>query len=189
MTSAHGNSLGSRIRRSFRADVGDIGMEDRTVSIFRLVFGVALSTNDSEVVLLAGATGAIAAAVSMMAGANLDAEPVRDQAQAQKQSSAAQREEGVSTAAALADILARAGVAPVANVRKVTAEHPGLARGIRSPRTGGLNPFFIRSVIRSARGRNASRAMALQPWLTRKHGIAGAVSTAGMTVVPEAGKL
>lgn len=75
-------SLASRIAVSFKASFGDIvfGMEDGTVSIFGLVFGVAASTNDTRTVLIAGLTGAIAAAVSMMAGAYLDAETARDQA-------------------------------------------------------------------------------------------------------------
>ena len=75
-------SLASRIAVSFKASFGDIvfGMEDGTVSIFGLVFGVAASTNDTRTVLVAGLTGAIAAAVSMMAGAYLDAETARDQA-------------------------------------------------------------------------------------------------------------
>ena len=62
-------TLAGRIRRSFLASVGSIvfGMEDGTVSIFGLVFGVAASAPDAHAVLLAGATGAIAAAVSMMA--------------------------------------------------------------------------------------------------------------------------
>ena len=77
-------SAWTRIKASFRASFGDIvfGMEDGTVSIFGLVFGVAASTTDSRVVLVAGMTGAIAAAVSMMAGAYLDAETARDQARA-----------------------------------------------------------------------------------------------------------
>jgi len=58
------------------------GMEDGTVSIFGLVFGVAASAANSQTVLLAGATGAIAAAVSMMAGTYLDVSTERDRAQA-----------------------------------------------------------------------------------------------------------
>ena len=74
-------SLGTRIKSSFEQSVGSIvfGMEDGTVSIFGLVFGVAASAPDSKAVLLAGATGAAAAAVSMMAGAFLDAESANDQ--------------------------------------------------------------------------------------------------------------
>jgi VIT1/CCC1 family predicted Fe2+/Mn2+ transporter len=58
-------------------------MEDGTVSIFGLVFGVAATAPDATTVLLAGATGAAAAAVSMMAGTFLDVESARDQARAQ----------------------------------------------------------------------------------------------------------
>jgi hypothetical protein len=67
-------SLLGRLKTSVQASIGDIvfGMEDGTVSIFGLVFGVALSAPDSRTVLLAGATGAAAAAVSMMAGSYLD---------------------------------------------------------------------------------------------------------------------
>ena len=57
------------------------GMEDGTVSIFGLVFGVAASATNSQMVLLAGATGAISAAVSMMAGTYLDVSTERDRAQ------------------------------------------------------------------------------------------------------------
>src|ERR1700689_4294623 len=55
-------------------------MEDGTVSIFGLVFGVAATTNNQSAVLIAGASGAVAAAVSMMAGTYLDAETSEDQA-------------------------------------------------------------------------------------------------------------
>jgi vacuolar iron transporter family protein len=76
-------SLWQNIQQSFMSSVGDIvfGMEDGTVSIFGLVFGVAASTADSKTVLLAGATGAAAAAVSMMAGTYLDVTTSQDQAQ------------------------------------------------------------------------------------------------------------
>ncbi len=69
-------------RRSFSASFGDIvfGMEDGTVSIFGLVFGMAASAPDSRTVLLAGATGAAAAAISMMAGTYLEAQSTRGQA-------------------------------------------------------------------------------------------------------------
>lgn len=72
-----------RLRASLAASAGDVvfGMEDGTVSIFGLVFGVAATTNQNSTVLIAGASGAVAAAVSMMAGAYLDAETSRDEAQ------------------------------------------------------------------------------------------------------------
>jgi vacuolar iron transporter family protein len=70
--------------QSFMSALGAIvfGMEDGTVSIFGLVFGVAASAANSQTVLLAGATGAISAAVSMMAGTYLDVSTERDRAQA-----------------------------------------------------------------------------------------------------------
>src|SRR5205807_4433650 len=83
--STQGKSFLEAIGKSFYDSIGDIvfGMEDGTVSILGLVFGVASSTTSSSVVLLAGATGAIAAAVSMMAGTFLDVESTNDQAKAQ----------------------------------------------------------------------------------------------------------
>jgi len=74
----------TRLRRSFDDSFGSIvfGMEDGTVSIFGLVFGVAASAPDAHTVLLAGATGAAAAAVSMMAGTYLDVESANDKAEA-----------------------------------------------------------------------------------------------------------
>jgi vacuolar iron transporter family protein len=74
----------ARVAKSFRDSAGQIvfGMEDGTVSIFGLVFGVAASAPNAHAVLLAGATGAAAAAVSMMAGTYLDVESENDKRQA-----------------------------------------------------------------------------------------------------------
>src|SRR5690349_6639723 len=74
-------SILERLRNSFRNSAGTIvfGMEDGTVSIFGLIFGVAGTTTETKTVLIAGATGAVAAAVSMMAGDYLDAETTRDE--------------------------------------------------------------------------------------------------------------
>ena len=74
-------SLWARLKTSLQASAGEIvfGMEDGTVSIFGLVFGVAATTTDQKAVLIAGASGAVAAAVSMMAGTYLDAETGEDQ--------------------------------------------------------------------------------------------------------------
>src|ERR1700681_586520 len=74
-------SLLGRLKASLIASAGQVvfGMEDGTVSIFGLVFGVAATTNDQSAVLVAGASGAVAAAVSMMAGTYLDAETGEDQ--------------------------------------------------------------------------------------------------------------
>lgn len=71
----------SRLKSSFMHSAGTIvfGMEDGTVSIFGLIFGVAATTTNSLAVLIAGASGAAAAAVSMMAGVYLDAETSRDE--------------------------------------------------------------------------------------------------------------
>src|ERR1700733_741384 len=75
-----------RLRRSFADSAGTVvfGMEDGTVSIFGLIFGVAATTSDTKTVLIAGATGAVAAAVSMMAGAYLDVETTRDEIDAKR---------------------------------------------------------------------------------------------------------
>src|SRR5579862_2462636 len=82
---AKSKSFLQAIGQSFMSALGSIvfGMEDGTVSIFGLVFGVAASAANSQTVLLAGATGAISAAVSMMAGTYLDVSTERDQAQAE----------------------------------------------------------------------------------------------------------
>ena len=74
-------SLWQRLKTSLQASAGEVvfGMEDGTVSIFGLVFGVAATTTDQKAVLIAGASGAVAAAVSMMAGTYLDAETGEDQ--------------------------------------------------------------------------------------------------------------
>jgi len=87
-------SLGSRVLGSLRDSAGEIvfGMEDGTVSIFGLVFGVAASAPSSHAVLLAGATGAAAAAVSMMAGTYLDVESSNDKRAAALEQRAAIRE-------------------------------------------------------------------------------------------------
>ena len=75
----------ARVRRSLLDSIGDVafGMEDGAVSIAGLVFGVAMSTDDAAIVLLAGATGAVAGAVSMMAGTYLDVHSERSVAKAQ----------------------------------------------------------------------------------------------------------
>ena len=77
-------ALVTRLRDSLHAAIGDVafGMEDGAVSIAGLVFGVAASTNDRSIVLLAGAAGAVAGAVSMMAGTYLDVQSERHRADA-----------------------------------------------------------------------------------------------------------
>jgi VIT1/CCC1 family predicted Fe2+/Mn2+ transporter len=77
-------STWQRLRASIVNSAGTIvfGMEDGTVSIFGLIFGVAATTTSTKTVLIAGASGAAAAAVSMMAGAYLDAETTQDRTDA-----------------------------------------------------------------------------------------------------------
>jgi VIT1/CCC1 family predicted Fe2+/Mn2+ transporter len=69
-----------RLRSSLTKSAGTVvfGMEDGTVSIFGLIFGVAATTSNTATVVIAGASGAVAAAVSMMAGAYLEVETTRD---------------------------------------------------------------------------------------------------------------
>src|ERR1700761_6618135 len=79
-------STWKRLHRSIINSAGTIvfGMEDGTVSIFGLIFGVAATTTSTKTVLIAGASGAAAAAVSMMAGAYLDAETTQDRSDASR---------------------------------------------------------------------------------------------------------
>ena len=74
------------LRGSLAESAGTVvfGMEDGTVSIFGLIFGVAATTSNAGTVLIAGASGAVAAAVSMMAGVFLDVETTRDEAKAKR---------------------------------------------------------------------------------------------------------
>jgi VIT1/CCC1 family predicted Fe2+/Mn2+ transporter len=102
-----------RLRRSLVNSAGTIvfGMEDGTVSIFGLIFGVAATTSNSATVLIAGASGAAAAAVS--SGAYLDVETTRDEIEANRalvQSDLARDQ--ASVAAGLSQRLAQAGLTP-----------------------------------------------------------------------------
>src|SRR5580693_9024760 len=102
-----------RLRRSFANSAGTVvfGMEDGTVSIFGLIFGVAVTTTDSKTVLIAGASGAVAAAVSMMAGAYLDVETTRDTINAKRALDEAYSTlDTGSIAASLSNRLAKAGL-------------------------------------------------------------------------------
>jgi vacuolar iron transporter family protein len=130
-------SLVSHVRQSFHASIGDVvfGMEDGTVSIFGLVFGVAASTDQSSVVLLAGGTGAIAAAVSMMAGAYLDAESERDRTRVEAQKHAEAWEQDAGTMAQeLSQHLAESGIldAQVETLRNLLASNPQVLRALRT---------------------------------------------------------
>lgn len=129
-------TVGSTIRRlrtSLVNSAGTIvfGMEDGTVSIFGLIFGVAATTTNSKAVLIAGASGAMAAAVSMMAGAYLDVETTRDEVNA-KRALAQSDTASEAVAASLASRLAAAGL-----TQEQTA---ALAGAVQNDRTalGGL---------------------------------------------------
>jgi vacuolar iron transporter family protein len=102
-----------RLRGSLADSAGTIvfGMEDGTVSIFGLIFGVAATTSDARTVLIAGASGAVAAAVSMMAGAFLDVETTRDEMKAKRATlQSALSANPASIAAALPGQFAAAGL-------------------------------------------------------------------------------
>lgn len=124
----------SRLGASFRASIGDVvfGMEDGTVSIFGLVFGVAISTNDPQTVVIAGATGAAAAAVSMMAGSYLDAESVRDARKAM-QAGPVDKTEAQAQITAITSALTRGGMSAddVRRVGEALARAPRAAIGLR----------------------------------------------------------
>jgi len=102
-----------RLRHSFADSAGTIvfGMEDGTVSIFGLIFGVAATTSDAGTVLIAGASGAVAAAVSMMAGVFLDVETTRDEAKSKRAKlEASLATDAAAVCAALPGELALAGL-------------------------------------------------------------------------------
>jgi vacuolar iron transporter family protein len=109
-------STWQRLRDSVVNSAGTIvfGMEDGTVSIFGLIFGVAATTSSTKQVLIAGASGAVAAAVSMMAGAYLDAETTQDQSNATQ---VVAGKSGVSLASRLLD----AGLSPQQSEALTTA--------------------------------------------------------------------
>jgi vacuolar iron transporter family protein len=133
------------LRDSFANSVGTIvfGMEDGTVSIFGLIFGVAATTTNPKTVLIAGASGAVAAAVSMMAGAYLDVETTRDEANAANLSLYS----APRSPAALASRLAKAGLtsaqseALVVAVQSSTDAVDGLLHALRSDPQKPLNPL------------------------------------------------
>lgn len=76
-----GTSCFCRLKESIYDSSGEIvfGMSDGVVSIFGLVAGMVVGAQSGDVILLAGATAAIAATVSMMAGVFLDIESERDE--------------------------------------------------------------------------------------------------------------
>jgi VIT1/CCC1 family predicted Fe2+/Mn2+ transporter len=142
-------SILPRLRKSFVESAGTIvfGMEDGTVSIFGLVFGVAATTSSSVAVLVAGASGAAAAAVSMMAGAYLDAETSRDELAAREgHLGAALALNDSATFALVSKRLAAAGLTPQlsnALIDAVRRDHDaltGLLAALRGMPAAQLDP-------------------------------------------------
>jgi predicted membrane protein (TIGR00267 family) len=137
----------ARLKQSLVASSGTIvfGMEDGTVSIFGLVFGVAATTSMSAAVLVAGASGAAAAAVSMMAGAYLDAETSRDQAVADKKHMAAADEASVAailaTRLAESKLTARQCAALAAAVRADPDAMDDLMRALEADPQAAVSPL------------------------------------------------
>jgi VIT1/CCC1 family predicted Fe2+/Mn2+ transporter len=82
MNGEHQGSFLSRIKESFRDSSGEIvfGMSDGAVSIFGLVAGMVAGAQSGNIIFLAGATAAVSATVSMMAGVFLDLESEQDEA-------------------------------------------------------------------------------------------------------------
>jgi vacuolar iron transporter family protein len=148
----NGSSLFGRLKASLAASAGDVvfGMEDGTVSIFGLVFGVAATTNDKSTVLIAGASGAVAAAVSMMAGAYLDAETDGDEARsaAARVDSQMQR----NPADVLEGVLARLravgiGPAQVKALSGLLRSEPAILKGIASAFAASAEPGLTQSPL------------------------------------------
>ena len=127
-------SLWGRLKTSLQASAGEVvfGMEDGTVSIFGLVFGVAATTTDQKAVLIAGASGAVAAAVSMMAGTYLDVETNQDQAKlmASRIASDLQKDSG-AVLDGVTQRLQAVGMAgdQAASVRSLLSSQPAILRG------------------------------------------------------------
>jgi VIT1/CCC1 family predicted Fe2+/Mn2+ transporter len=139
-----------RLRSSLINSAGTIvfGMEDGTVSIFGLIFGVAATTSNSATVLIAGASGAAAAAVSMMAGAYLDVETTRDEIAANRARVHSDlAHDSSSVAAGLSKRLAEAGLTPQQSTALVGAvQHDrdalgGLLLALQGGSEAALNPW------------------------------------------------
>src|SRR5271166_5226692 len=119
-------------------------MEDGTVS----VFGLAATTTSSVAVLVAGASGAAAAAISMMAGAYLDAETSRDERTARRTRLEADLAANhADIAAQLSNRLAVAGLTPPQSaalagaVQHDPAALTGLLVALQAAPDGQLNPL------------------------------------------------
>src|ERR1700691_4652752 len=145
----------ARLKASLAASAGDVvfGMEDGTVSIFGLVFGVAATTNDQSAVLIAGASGAVAAAVSMMAGTYLDAETSEDQVKLLGSRITAELQK--DSAAVVGQITQRLQAAGLAHEQTAVASSflssqpavlKALAVALADPATGSMDSALVRSL-------------------------------------------
>jgi vacuolar iron transporter family protein len=148
-------TLLARLKTSLQASAGDVvfGMEDGTVSIFGLVFGVAATTNDQSAVLIAGASGAVAAAVSMMAGTYLDAETSEDQVKLLGSRITAELQK--DSAAVVGQITQRLQAAGLAHEQTAVASSflssqpavlKALAMALADPATGSMDSALVRSL-------------------------------------------
>ena len=134
-----------RLHSSFVNSAGTVvfGMEDGTVSIFGLIFGVAATTTDTKIVLIAGASGAAAAAVSMMAGAYLDVETTRDKISAAR----ASQQAAAGSIALLKSRLAETGLSSAQSEALAVAVHNnadatgGLLLALQGAPEAPLNPM------------------------------------------------
>jgi vacuolar iron transporter family protein len=164
-----GTSL-QRLRSSFSQSAGTIvfGMEDGTVSIFGLIFGVAATTTDPKTVLIAGASGAVSAAVSMMAGAYLDVETTRDAVNAARSSFHA----AATSVASLSKQLAKAGL--------TSAQSEALAVAVQS------DPDATSGLLRALHGapETASGPLEQALWMLFADFLAAAVPILPFVFVP-----
>jgi VIT1/CCC1 family predicted Fe2+/Mn2+ transporter len=134
-----------RLHSSFVNSAGTVvfGMEDGTVSIFGLIFGVAATTTDTKTVLIAGASGAAAAAVSMMACAYLDVETTRDKISAAR----ASQQAAAGSIALLKSRLAETGLSSAQSEALAVAVHNnadatgGLLLALQGAPEAPLNPM------------------------------------------------
>jgi VIT1/CCC1 family predicted Fe2+/Mn2+ transporter len=145
-------SIFERLKKSLTASAGDIvfGMEDGTVSIFGLVLGVAATTTDNMTVLIAGASGACAAAVSMMAGTYLEIETNLDEARTFSARLASEIERNPDAVAdRIAGRLRKAGLADAeaALVTGIIRSKPALLQGVASAMTAPAAPAAIGSPV------------------------------------------
>jgi vacuolar iron transporter family protein len=139
------SSIVQQLRTSLGNSAGTIvfGMEDGTVSIFGLIFGVAATTSNTKTVLIAGATGAAAAAVSMMAGAYLDVETTRDEINATRTSwhAAAGATVSLSSRLAKAGLTSEQSDALAGAVQKDPKAIDGLLLALQGVPETPLNPW------------------------------------------------